>query len=121
MGKPPLFRQRRGNSAHRPGNLGRGVLVEPLEHRLMLAADATAANVFAQFQGAIDPQGSTVTIPLNFSRSNFTFSGKQAVVGVQVIAADGMNLDPAVVQIKDAHNHAVTPIFKNSNLDSKKQ
>src|SRR3954469_6260789 len=119
MGKPPLFWQRRGSSAHQPAGLGRWSCVEAMEQRLLLAASVTAANVFAQFDGLSN--GTSVTIPINFSSSNFKFSGKSALLGVQVVAADGSDFDPAVVQIRDAHNRALKPIFKNANLASKTQ
>src|SRR5213596_2215492 len=121
MSMPPLFWQRWGQSAHRPADLGGCGAIEQLEQRVFLAASATATNVFAQFDGTISGDKPSVTIPLNFSRSNFTFSGKESVLGVQVLAADGSRLDPAMVQIKDAHNRSVSPIFKNANLASKAQ
>src|SRR5687767_10121431 len=99
MGRPPLLRQRWGRSAYQPNGLGRdgGLAVfEPMEPRLLLAAQAAAANVFAQFEGIIASGRSTLTIPLNFS-SNFTFNGGKSVLGVQVVAEAG-NLDPALVQ-----------------------
>src|SRR5436853_89230 len=54
MGKPPLFWQRWGQSAHRPADLGGCGSIEPLEQRVLLAASVTAANVFAQFEGTIN-------------------------------------------------------------------
>src|SRR5439155_6320566 len=116
MGKPPLFRQRRGSSAHQSARLGRSALVEPLEVRLMLAANAMAANVFAQFEGNITAPSSTISIPLHFSNNNFKFSGKSAVLGVQIVADGAGALDPAVVQIKDARHRTIKPIFSNPNL-----
>jgi len=116
MGKRPLFWQRRGSSAHQTAGLGRSALVEPLENRLLLAAGATAGNVFAQFEGTIAAPNSTVSIPLHFSNSNFKFSGKSAVLGVQVVADGGSALDPALVQIKDARNRTIKPLLKNPNL-----
>src|SRR6266568_1446327 len=121
MGKPPLFRQRRGSSAHQTARLGPCALVEPLENRLMLAANAMAANVFAQFEGIITAPNSTVSIPLHFSNSNFNFSGKNAVLGVQIVADGAGPLDPAVVQIKDARNRTIKPIFKNPDLADRSQ
>src|SRR6185503_9173974 len=124
MGMRPLFWQRGGVSAHRAGGRDhcRGrVSLESMEQRLLMAAQVTAANVFAQFEGTISAPRSSVTIPINFSSSSFTFSGGKSVLGVQVVAADGSGLDPALIQIKDARNRAVTPIFKNANLASKTQ
>src|SRR3989440_4348891 len=121
MVKPPLFRQRWGLSAHQSARIGRSALVEPLEDRLMLAANATTANVFAQFEGIITAPSSTISIPLHFSNNNFKFSGKSAVLGVQVVADGAGSLNPALVQIKDARNRTIKPIFKNSNLADSSQ
>src|SRR5438067_6546855 len=121
MVKPPLFRQRWGLSAHQSARIGRSALVEPLEQRLMLAANATTANVFAQFEGIITASNSTISIPLHFSNSNFNFSGKSAVLGIQIMADGAGALDPAVVQIKGARNRTIKPIFKNPNLAARSQ
>src|SRR6266550_1873847 len=121
MVKPPLFRQRWGSSAHQSARIGRSALVEPLEDRLMLAANAATANDFAQFEGIITASNSTVAIPLHFSNNNFKFSGKSAVLGVQIVSDGAGALDPALVQIKDARNRTIKPIFKNSNLADRTQ
>ncbi|HEV8604728.1 MAG TPA: Ig-like domain-containing protein [Tepidisphaeraceae bacterium] len=96
-------------------------MVERMEERVLLAAGTAAANVFAQFEGVVAGGHSSVTIPISFSSSNFTFKGGKAVLGVQVVADAGSKLDAAVVQIRDSRNRVVTPIFTNSNLASKKQ
>src|SRR5881394_4315342 len=117
MRKGPLG-QRVRSSSHRAGR--RAVFAPPvlesMEPRLLLAATTAAANVFAQFDGVIPSGRATVTIPINFASSNFTFSGGKSVLGVQVVAQDGSSLDAGIIAIKDAHNKNVAPIFKSANL-----
>ena len=117
MGRLFLFPKRCGKSV----STDSPSFIQSLEPRLLLAAASTAANVFAQFDGTIAAAGASVSIPLNFSRSTFKFSGNNSIIGVQVIADSGGTLDPAIVQIKDAHNRTVAPIFKNANLAAKTQ
>jgi len=128
MGRPPSFWQRRGFCTHPASGRNRcagsaptNAIVEPMEQRILLAAQAAAANVFAQFEGTIVGGRSSVTIPINFSSSNFTFGGGKSVLGMQVVADSGSTLDPALIQIKDARNRAVATIFKNANLASRTQ
>src|SRR4051794_3781766 len=112
MRKGPLG-QRAASSSHRAA--GRAFF-EPMEPRILLAAATAAANVFAQFDGVIASGRSTVTIPINFTSSNFTFSGGKSVLGVSVVSQNGSTLDAGIVQIKNSHNQNVAPIFKSANL-----
>ena len=74
--------------------------LEQLEDRTLLS---TAANVFATFDGLLAHTTDTQQIPISISSANFSLSGINTVMlGFHLERVSGSNLDPAVVQIKNA-------------------
>src|SRR5437588_1567325 len=107
--------ERRRRDSHRLANR----IVERLEDRVMLAADA--ANVFAAFDGTIAQSDGTDRINFALNGGNFTLANGKVILGFQLEAADGSTLDPKAIQIQDAHGNVMPALSTNPDLANKTQ
>ena len=87
--------------------------------RCLLAGDAP--NVFATFDGSIAQAGGTDRITINLTSSNFNLPNGRAVLGFELEAASGSQLDPQAIQIQDSHGNSVPSVYTNSSLGSNTQ
>src|SRR5271165_4765942 len=79
--------------------------IEWLEARCLLAGDAP--NVFATFDGTIAQPNGTDRIKIDLTSGNFTLPNARAVLGFELEAASGSQLDPQAIQVQDSQGDAV--------------
>src|SRR5262245_48618076 len=91
--------------------------LEQLEDRTLL----NAANVVAQLPGVLNSPTDTRDVNIAINSTDFTLGPAQKLIlGLQVEAQNN-NLDPAVVQVRDASGNLVTPLYANADLAGKTQ
>ncbi len=93
--------------------------IEWLEARCLLAGDAP--NVFATFDGTIAQPNGTDRIKIDLNSGNFNLPNARAVLGFELEAANGSQLDPQAIQVQDSQGNAVPAIYTNSKLANNTQ
>jgi hypothetical protein len=88
--------------------------IERLEARCLLAGDAP--NVFATFDGTITQANGTDRIKIDLTSGNFNLPNARAVLGFELEAANGSQLDPQAIQVQNSQGNAVPAIYTNPNL-----
>ena len=81
--------------------------LENLEPRLLLNGVATAGNVFARFEGAVDAPGGSSEFAISIDPEDFVLERGTAILGFHVDSLNG--LDPAAVQVRDDSGAVVAP------------
>ncbi len=89
-------------------------LIERLEARCLLASDAP--NVFAAFDGTIAQSNGTDRINIDLTSGNFNLPNARVVLGFELEAASGSQLDPQAIQLQDSHGNPVPALYTNSSL-----
>jgi hypothetical protein len=90
---------------------------ERMEDRVLL----TAANVFAQFDGAVLGPADTQQVNIALLPADFTFQSSRAVLGFLLTGGPGSALDPAAITITAAGGAAVNPTFSQTDLNGAHQ
>lgn len=73
----------------------------------MQSAETGKQNVFAHFHGEVENAAPGVVFDISLTSEQFSFNTNHAVVGWKVIAEDGSELDPAVIEIRDQQGNLI--------------
>jgi hypothetical protein len=91
--------------------------LELLEDRTL----PSAANIFAQFDGALANAAATDHVNINVLSTDFTLSASTVSLGFALSAGTGSSLDPAAIGVQAADGSTVTATYSQTDVNGSPQ